>query len=50
MTTIIKEITNLRALIAEGDDDINAGRFTQYDNAKDLIDSIISEKQDHLCL
>ena len=37
-----EKIKRLRALIAEGDADIEAGRITEYDNAKELENSITS--------
>lgn len=35
-----EKIKRLRALIAEGDADIEAGRITEYDNAQELENSI----------
>ncbi|MDR4513663.1 type II toxin-antitoxin system ParD family antitoxin [Nitrosomonas sp.] len=35
-----EKIKRLRALIAEGDADIKAGRITEYDNAQELESSI----------
>lgn len=35
-----EKIKRLRALIAEGDADIEAGRITEYDNAQELESSI----------
>ncbi len=37
-----EKIKRLRALIAEGDADIEAGRITEYDNAQELESSITS--------
>jgi len=35
-----EKIKRLRALIAEGDADIEAGRITEYDNAQEFENSI----------
>ena len=35
-----QKINRLRALISEGDTDINNGRITEYDNAEELISDI----------
>jgi antitoxin ParD1/3/4 len=38
-----QKMKRLRALIGEGDADIQAGRITEYDSAKTLVNSILEE-------
>lgn len=41
------QIAELRRLIEEGDEDIRAGRFREYDTAESLLDDILRPEADH---
>ena len=42
-----QKLNRLRALIAEGDADIEAGRVNEFDSAKALADSISNRETNH---
>lgn len=41
------KLAELRRLIEEGDEDIRAGRFREYDTADSLLDDILRPEADH---